>query len=97
MSLMGFDRRSGEYNVVGLDTSGTYWVTGKGTPDPEGGPLVLSGEDFDPSLDHRQIYDFVLRWINDDTYTWEIIFKDEVHTGGGPPFKMVEITFTRQP
>lgn len=97
VSLMGFDRRSGEYTALGLDMSGTYWVTARGKPSEDGKTVVLSGEDYNPAIDHRQVYDFVLRWIDDDTYTWAIVFKDEVHTRGGDPFKMVEITFRRKP
>lgn len=96
VSLMGFDRRSGEYHTLGMDVVGTYWVTASGPPpEEEGGDLVMSGTDYDAEFDYTQVYDFVLRWIDDDTYTWSIVFHDEYHTRGGPPFKMVEITFRR--
>ena len=29
-------------------------------------------------------------WPDADTFRTQIIFKDEFHTGGGQPFKMVE-------
>ena len=96
ISMMGFDRRSSEYTALGLDVSGTYWVTARGPRNEESGAVVMSGEDHDPALGHTQIYDFVIRWTDDDTFIWEIVFKDEVHTRGGPPFKMVEITNHRQ-
>ena len=96
-SLLGFDRRSGEYMAMGVDMSGTYWVTARGKPTPGSADVVLSGEDYNPALDHLQIYDFVLTWVDDDTYTWSVIFKDDIHTGGGPPFKMAETTVRRRP
>ena len=56
----------------------------------------MSGTDDDRFLEHTQIYDFVLEVIDDDTYNWSIVFHDEAHTQGGPPFKMVEITHHRE-
>ena len=97
ISFLGFDRRNGTYTTIGMDTMGTYWVTGAGPPGAPGEPIVMPGSDHDSSLGATQIYDFVVRWINDDTYVWEIIFKDKVHTRGtGEPFKMVEITARRR-
>jgi hypothetical protein len=95
MSMIGFDRRSNEYIVIGLDSSGTYWVTARGPADESGDRAVLSGEDYDAIVDGVQLYDFVLSWPDEDTFVVEIIFKDEIHTGGGPPFKMVEVVSRR--
>lgn len=96
MSILGFDRRSGDYTLIGLDTSGTYWVTARGPANASGDEAVLSGEDYDAIFEGTQLYDFVLRWPDDDTFRTEIIFKDEIHTGGGPPFKMVETVSRRR-
>lgn len=96
MSIIGFDRRSGEYIVMGMDTAGTYWVTARGPADASGDRAVLAGEDHDAIVGFTQIYDFVLSWPDDDTFVVEIIFKDEIHTRGGPPFKMVEVTSRRR-
>lgn len=93
--LTGFDRRSGRYTQVGFDTWGTYYVTAAGPFDAQRGVIVLSGEDHDPLLGSTQVYDFVLRFVDDDTYVSEIIFKDPEHTGGAEEFKMVEITAER--
>lgn len=96
MSIIGFDRRSGEYIVMGMDTAGTYWVTARGPADESGDRAVLVGEDYDAIVGFTQLYDFVLSWPDDDTFVVEIIFKDEIHTRGGPPFKMVEVTSRRR-
>ena len=90
ITILGFDRRSEEYTLIGLDTVGTYWVSAQG-PATSGTEAVLSGEDFDPVFGHLQEYDFVLRWEEDGAFVSQIIFKDAAHTGGGEPFKMIEI------
>jgi len=95
VGLMGFDRRSGEYTTVGFDTWGTYYVTGAGAWDEDRGAIVLSGEDYDAATDHTKIYDFVLTPLSPDTYRFEVIFKDDMHTQGGEPFKMVEVLYTK--
>jgi len=96
MSILGFDRRSGEYTLIGLDTSGTYWVTARGQANETGNGAVLSGEDYDAVFELMQVYDFVLDWPDEDTFRTQIIFKDEMHTRGGPPFKMVETVSRRR-
>lgn len=96
LSLLGFDRRSEEFNTIGMDTEGTYWVTAKGTYDEDTRTITMSGEDYDPIFGHLQEYDFRTRFVDDDTYVSEIWFKDAVHTRGGPPFMMIEITSTRR-
>jgi hypothetical protein len=95
VGLMGFDRRSGQYTTVGFDTWGTYYVTGAGSWDEERGAIVLSGEDYDAATDHTQIYDFILTPLTSTTYRFEVMFKDELHTQGGDPFKMVEVLYTK--
>lgn len=96
MTIIGFDRRSEEYTLIELDTVGTYWITAAGPADASGSRAVLSGTDDDPVFEHTQEYDFVLRFVDDDTWVTEIIFKDDAHTGGGGPFKMVEMTARRR-
>ena len=46
-------------------------------------------------LGFTQQFDIILRFLNDDSFAWEIVFKDSVHTQGGDDFKMVEVTYTR--
>lgn len=95
IAILGFDRRSAEYTLIGLDTVATYWVTAQG-PASGDREAVLSGEDFDPVFGGTQEYDFVLRWEDDNTFVTQIIFKDALHTRGGDPFKMVEIVARRR-
>jgi hypothetical protein len=95
ISILGFDRRSEEFTLLGLDTGGTYWVSAQG-PLVSANEAVLSGEDFDAVFDGTQEYDFVLRWEGERTFITQIIFKDAFHTGGGEPFMMVETVATRR-
>ena len=94
-AMMGFDRRSDEFTSVGFDTLGTYFVTAKGKYDEESKTLTLSGEDYDASMDHTQVYEFVYEWIDADTYTMAVVFLDPVTSQGQAPFKMVDITYRR--
>lgn len=95
LTILGFDRRNGWYTSAGYDTYGTYHVAAQGGWDAERGAIVMHGEDTVVGANHTQTWDFVLRPVDADTYVFEIIFTDPVHTRGGPPFKMVENTFRR--
>lgn len=94
-SILGFDRRKNEYTILGFDTMGTYWVSASGPFEEEGQRTVLYGEDEDPIFKNTQKYDIVFYWVDENTYRSEVIFKDKMHTGGGEPLKMVEVTGTR--
>ena len=93
--ITGFDRRHKKYTVIGLDTFGTYYVTAAGPFDDAKQAVVMYGEDVDPILG-TQKYDMILRVLNPDKYTIEIVFKDKEHTQGAAEFKAVEITYTRR-
>lgn len=95
IGFLGFDRRTEEFITLGLDEVGTYWVSGRGTADESGRVITMSGDDFDPIMNHLQEYDFVYRLLDDDHFVFEIWFKDDLHTQGGDPLKMIEITYTR--
>lgn len=93
--ILGYDRRGGEYNLMAMDTHGTYWVTARGqatSPDS----LLLSGTDYDPIGEFEQVYDFVIRFEDPDTLVTEIVFKDAIHTRGGEPFTMVRTRAVRR-
>ncbi len=96
LTIIGFDRRHEEYTLIGMDTTGTYWVAGQGPADADGTSATLSGTDDDPVIGHTQEYDFVLHFVDDDTIVTDIVFKDSVHTQGGPPFRMVQSTARRR-
>lgn len=75
LTIVGFDRRTDQYTIVGFDTMGTYYVEGAGTFDEATGSIIMPGETHDPKLNATERYRFVLRSESDDKYITEIIFK----------------------
>jgi hypothetical protein len=94
LSIVGFDRRFKRYTTVGFDTWGTYYVTGAGTM--QDSLVTMHGTDDDPIAGHTQVYDILLRFVDDDTYVTGVTFTDSVHTKGKGPFKAVEIVHRRR-
>lgn len=92
--LLGFDRRTGEYTIVALDTWGTYYVTAAGAADAAG-RIVLEGVNEDPISRARETYQMIFRPIDADAFVHEIVFTDPAHTSDGVPFRMVEVTYRR--
>jgi hypothetical protein len=96
LTILGFDGRNEWYTAAGYDTWGTYHVAAKGVFDAARDAIVMRGSDSVEAGNHTQTWDFVLRTVDANTYVWEIIFTDPWHTKGGPPFRMVEITYRRR-
>ena len=94
LNLMCYDRRHKKFTTVGFDTLGTYYVTGNGPYDDKTKSIVMYGEDEEPTLGMKQKYDIIVRFIDDDTYLSEIVFKDS-RTPDQKEFKMVEVTHKR--
>jgi hypothetical protein len=92
LTIYGFDRRTSEYTILGLDTMGTYWVSAAGVMRPEK-TIVMSGQSLDDATGTREMrqYDMVLRIVDADTYVTQIIFKFP----NRPDLKIVEITHRR--
>ncbi|MBD3256920.1 DUF1579 domain-containing protein [candidate division GN15 bacterium] len=95
VSIMGYDRRHEEYTALGLDTWGTYFVTAQGPMDEETNTITMAGTDEDPVFNMLQEYEFVMTLVDDDTFTWDVIFYNPEMTQGQDSFKMVEITYER--
>jgi hypothetical protein len=94
LNVMGYDRRHKKFTTVGFDTWGTYYVTAAGPYDEKTKSIVMYGEDEEPTASITQKYDIIVRFVDDDTYINEIVFKDE-RTPDKKEFKMVEVTNTR--
>ena len=94
LSILGHDRRSDEFTTIGFDSMGTYSVSAQG-PRGEDGIVVMYGEDYEPTFNATQKYNFVLHFIDDDTYMVQIVFLDTNH-GNTDPYKMVEVVNTRK-
>jgi hypothetical protein len=76
VNIYGFDRRTSEYTILELDSMGTYWVSAAGPARPDGA-IVMSGETLDDHSGQREVrrYDMVLKIVDADTYTTQIVFK----------------------
>lgn len=95
MSILGFDRRHKEFTLLSFDTHGTYWISAAGTYDEKTSTLTMSGEDVDPILNLVKRYDTVIKFLDKDTFTWSIIFKNPEMTHGADEFKVLEIVSKR--
>ena len=76
---VGFDRRNQRYQLVALDTYGTYFVTSEGAMDPETGRIKLTGTDEDPhmaAMGFTKEYAHVFGFAGDDAFTIEVYFID---------------------
>ncbi|MBD3257137.1 DUF1579 domain-containing protein [candidate division GN15 bacterium] len=95
LSIIGFDRRHEEYTIVAYDNTGTYYVAARGKMEDDGKTIRMYGEDVDPIFGFTQKYDMVLTLVDNNTFVFEIIFKNPEMTFGQEEFKMVEVTNTR--
>ncbi len=58
LTLFGFDRRTSDYTLVGLDTLGTYYITAAGKWDEAKKAVVLHGSYLQPPANEEQKYYF---------------------------------------
>lgn len=59
MTILGFDRRTNDYTLTGIDTLGTYSITASGKYDEAGKAVVLHGSYAQPPSGQEQKYRFV--------------------------------------
>jgi hypothetical protein len=94
LNLMGYDRRHKHFTTVGFDTWGTYYVTAAGPYNEETNSIFMYGEDEEVTMEMTQKYNIIVRFVDDDTFVSEIIFKDK-RTPDESEFKMVQVTNKR--
>jgi len=94
LNLMGYDRRHKHFTTVGFDTWGTYYVTAAGPYNEGSKSIVMYGEDEEPTMEMTQKYNIIVRFVDEETFVSEIIFKDK-RTPDESEFKMVEVTNKR--
>lgn len=92
MTIYGFDRRTKQFTIVGLDTMGTYYVTAAGNK-TEPRTIVMRGETLDDHGGAPELrkYDMVLTFVDANTYVSEIIF----YFPGRAPQTVVSVTHRR--
>lgn len=93
IAILGFDRRHGEYTLIGLDTMGTYWVTGQGKRG-EDGVLRMRGEDDEPM--GKQVYTFEYKFLGPDEHEFRVLFHELGPQKFDPPFQMVKVHSKRK-
>ena len=96
ISILGFDVRHERFTTVGFDTFGTYYITADGPWDEGTRSTRMSGNDDDPIAGFTQEYDFVMTFIDDDTYSTEIIFKNKEQAPDGPTTLAKQISRRRR-
>ena len=92
---LGFDRRHDEYSIVVMDTSGTYFVTGRGPADE--GRILMRGTDDDPmmaSMGFDKKFAFELTLEDADHFTIQLHFVD-TRVPEEPLIPFVEYRFLR--
>lgn len=92
-TIMGFDRRHEDYTMIGLDTTGTYWVTARGVRDDDG-VIRMHGEDDDPM--GKQVYTFEYEVISEDEHEFRVLFSQIGPMVFDEPFCMVTVHSTRK-
>jgi hypothetical protein len=95
LTVLGFDRRTGQYTAVVFDTFGTYYVTAAGDFNSADSTITFRGHEDQSSLGHEHDFEFTLTFAGPDRYIWSVIFKDPVTSSGTGNFKMMELTFAR--
>lgn len=94
----GFDRRHGQYTVIAMDASGTYFVTAKGTPDASGSRVAMYGTDDDPTmtaLGYVKEFVIVLDVRGSDRFDVETRFIDN-RTPERKELTFITLRFTRR-
>lgn len=95
LNILGFDRRNKVYTSVGFDTWGTYFVTAEGNYDEAAKSLSLFGEAEDRTRSMTEKYNIVLKFLDADTFIWEVTFLEAQQMYGVDEFRMVEVTHHR--
>lgn len=92
-SYMGYDRRRKEYVCMGMDTLGTYFVTGAGIKGDDG-VIAMHGVDNDPQ--GKQVYIFEYELLGPDEYEHRVLFTQIGQQTFDEPFQMVTVRNKRK-
>lgn len=89
--LLGYDRRTSRYTMLGLDTFGTHYVEAEGPFDEGSGAIVMYGEEHDPISRRTERFTVIVRVRGPDEYVQEIVFRQP----DGTSHTAVKITYSR--
>jgi hypothetical protein len=91
VTIFGFDRRTSDYTLIGLDTLGTYYITAAGKHDTVAKGIVLEGSYAQPPSGQTQKYRFT--WLTDSR--GEHVLQLHFDVPGGQPALVAETTMKR--
>lgn len=91
VTIMGYDRRTGEYTMFGIDTLGTYSITAKGRYDARRQAIVLDGSYAQPPSGNEQKYRFVLTSPSSREHLMTLFFEMD-----GKDVRVAETRYTRE-
>ncbi len=96
--ILGFDRRNLEYQILAMDSWGTYYVTASGKRSEKTGAIKMYGKDNDPKMKKMgwgvKEFGHICRFKNEKHFTIEIFFID-TRTDARTELKSMEYKFTR--
>lgn len=91
----GFDRRTGKYTYMRMDSNSNTWMTASGTYDKASNTINMEGSDLMPGPDgkfHQTPFTMQLKMHSKDKCS----FKVDISDGQGGTFTMVEGTSNRK-
>jgi len=91
VTILGFDRRTSDYTMIGLDTLGTYYITAAGKYDEAAKGILLDGSYAMPPTGQDQKYHFTWRTDSADEHVLLLHFD----VPGGKPLLVGETTLKR--
>lgn len=91
VTLLGFDRRTNDYTMIGLDTLGTYYITAAGKYDAGAKGILLDGSYAMPPTGQDQMYRFTWRTDSPDEHVLLLHFD----VRGGTPMLVAETRLKR--
>lgn len=74
LTIMGFDRRTSDYTMVGYDTLGTYYITAAGKHDDARKMMVLKGSYLQPPTNAEVKYRFEVTQNAKGDHVWTLFF-----------------------
>lgn len=95
--VIGFDRRNLEYQMTGMDTWGTYYVTASGKRLEKSNTIKLYGKDNDPfmkKMGFEKEFGYSCTFENENKFVIEVFFVD-TRTPARNELKAMDYKFTR--
>lgn len=95
--IIGFDRRNLEYQMTGMDTWGTYYVSATGKRLPECNTIKLYGKDNDPNMKKigfDKEFGYSCTFENENMFVIDVFFID-TRTAARNELKFMEYRFSR--